>query len=154
MTTQRPIVIVESPYAGNVDLHLAYARVAMRDCLLRGEAPFASHALYTQPGVLDDSKPAERELGITSGFAFRHVAAKTVVYIDLGVSPGVQVGMTHAHSIGQPVEIRRLAGWEKVAPWIARGGRVWWSEHGLVYSSLCWHDPEDMAPCGLCSVKP
>lgn len=154
MTTPRLIVIVESPYAGNVELNLAYARAAMRDCLLRGEAPFASHTLYTQPGVLDDSKPAERELGITSGFAFRHAAARTVVYVDLGQSPGMTIGIAHAESIGQPVEIRRLAGWEKVSPWIARGGRVWWTYGGLVYSSLCQHDPEDMAPCGLCSVTP
>ena len=38
------LVVVESPYAGDVEANLAYLRRAMRDCLLRGEAPFASHA--------------------------------------------------------------------------------------------------------------
>ncbi len=51
-------VIIESPFAASngysVEENLAYLRAAMRDCLKRGEAPFASHGLYTQPGVLDD----------------------------------------------------------------------------------------------------
>ena len=47
-------VILESPYAGDIERNVAYARAAMRDSLLRGEAPIASHLLYTQPGVLDD----------------------------------------------------------------------------------------------------
>ena len=38
------------------------ARRAMLDCLKRGEAPFASHLLYTQ--ALDDSDAAHRKLGI------------------------------------------------------------------------------------------
>ena len=51
-------VIIESPFAGDVDRNLRYARAAMRDCLLRGESPYASHLLYTQPGVLNDDIPA------------------------------------------------------------------------------------------------
>ena len=43
-------VIVESPYAGDVAANVEYARAAVADCLRRGEAPFASHLLYT----LDD----------------------------------------------------------------------------------------------------
>ncbi len=46
------LVILESPYAGHVDANVAYARMAMHDSLLRGEAPIASHLLYTQPDVL------------------------------------------------------------------------------------------------------
>ena len=40
-------VIIESPYAGNVEENEEYARKCLRDCLMRGEAPFASHLLYT-----------------------------------------------------------------------------------------------------------
>ena len=57
-------VILESPYAGNVELNERYARACMADCLRRGEAPYASHLLYTQPGVLDDLVPEQREIGI------------------------------------------------------------------------------------------
>lgn len=45
------LVIIESPFAGDVVRNLRYLRACMRDCLRRGEAPYASHALYTQPGV-------------------------------------------------------------------------------------------------------
>lgn len=101
-------VIIESPFAGDRDRNLRYLRAALRDCLLRGEAPFASHALYTQAGVLDDDKPAERDHGIAAGFAWRHVAQATVVYVDLGTSRGMQLGIDAAQAMGHPIEIRRL----------------------------------------------
>src|SRR5690606_3550939 len=41
------LVILESPYAGNIDLNIDYARAAVRDSLSRGESPIASHLLYT-----------------------------------------------------------------------------------------------------------
>lgn len=105
-------IVIESPFAGNVDLNLRYLRACMADCLKRDESPYASHGLYTQPGVLDDSKPIERELGIVAGFAWRDVADLTVVYTDLGVSKGMQYGINDAIRKGRAVEYRTLAGWE------------------------------------------
>lgn len=104
-------VIIESPYAGDVDANLAYLRAAMHDCLARGEAPFASHGLYTQAGVLDDGIACEREMGIAAGFAWRDVADLTVVYTDLGMSRGMRAGVDDAHRKGRPVEFRTLDGW-------------------------------------------
>lgn len=104
-------VIIESPYAGDVETNLHYLRAATRDCLERGEAPFASHGLYTQPGVLDDGAPTEREWGIQAGFAWRQVADATVVYGDLGITRGMEYGIAHAQDAGHPVEYRKLAGW-------------------------------------------
>lgn len=96
----KPIVIIESPYAAATTFERErndrYLRAAIRNCLERGEAPFASHAIYTLPDVLDDTDPVERELGITAGFAFRRVADRTVVYQDLGISPGMQRGIDQA----------------------------------------------------------
>ena len=106
------LVIIESPFAGDVEKNLRYARAAMADCIRRGEAPYASHALYTQPGVLDDDKPEERATGILAGFAWAEVAAARVVYGDLGTSRGMQAGIDHANRIGQPVEYRCLEGWK------------------------------------------
>jgi hypothetical protein len=102
------LVILESPFAGNVEANLAYARKCMADCLLRGEAPFASHLLYTQPGILDDNVPAERELGINAGLAWGTKAQATVVYLDRGVSRGMQQGIERARAEGRPVEYRKL----------------------------------------------
>ena len=67
-------VIIESPYAGDVERNLRYARAAMKDCLHRGEAPYASHLLYTQEGVLDDDVPGERKLGISAGLSWGKIA--------------------------------------------------------------------------------
>jgi hypothetical protein len=101
-------VIIESPYAGDVEGDLTYLRACMRDCLRRGEAPFASHALYTQPGVLDDQAPEERQLGIDAGFAWRHTAGKTVVYLDRGTTEGMRLGIEHARKVGCTIEWREL----------------------------------------------
>lgn len=104
-------VILESPYAGDIERTVRYARAAMADCLARGEAPFASHLLYTQPGVLDDAVPEEREKGIAAGLAWRNAADATVVYTDLGISAGMRAGIGDATDRGQPVEYRTLHGW-------------------------------------------
>lgn len=105
-------VILESPFAAEteegVERNLEYLRACMNDCLHRGEAPFASHGLYTQPGVLDDKKPEERELGMRAGFAWKLLAAKTVVYTDLGITRGMQRGIEIANEAGQPVQYRSI----------------------------------------------
>lgn len=102
------LVLIESPYAGDVAYNLAYGRACVADCLARGEAAFASHLLYTQEGVLDDSDPAERKLGMRAGFAFGSKCDATVVYIDLGQSPGMLAGVRDAQMNGRPIEYRRL----------------------------------------------
>jgi hypothetical protein len=102
------LVYLESPYAGDVEKNVKYARACMKDCLERGEFPFASHLLYTQEGVLDDNIEEERELGITAGFAWAVYATKTVVYKDLGISPGMQWGINNAKEHGREIEYRTL----------------------------------------------
>lgn len=106
-------MILESPFAGDVARNVRYARACVRDCLLRGEAPMASHLLYTQPGVLNDERPEDRQLGMAAGFAWGHLAQATVVYTDLGISPGMEAGIQHARGDHRPVEMRVLgAGWD------------------------------------------
>lgn len=101
-------VILESPFSGDVEANIAYARRCIHDCLTRGEAPIASHLLFTQPGVLDDTIPEERALGIAAGLAWHGVADATVVYTDRGISPGMQHGIAAAQKAGTPVEYRTL----------------------------------------------
>jgi hypothetical protein len=104
------LVVVESPYAGDVEKNLRYLRACMADCFRRGEAPFASHGLYTQPGVLRDELPEERALGIWAGFYWAEKSAYSVVYTDLGISGGMKAGIERATSQGRPVKYRQLAG--------------------------------------------
>lgn len=104
------LVVIESPYAGDIERNLRYLRACMADCLARGESPYASHALYTQPGVLDDREHEQRALGIAAGFAWRLVAEATIVYGNFGISKGMQYDIDHAELHGRPIEYRRLAG--------------------------------------------
>lgn len=112
----RRIVCIESPFAGDVPRNLRFLRACLRDCLHRGEAPYASHAIYTQPGVLDDGVPDERKLGMEAGFEFKNVADCTVVYTNLGISPGMQAGIDASLQQGYRYEYRELrSDWEQKA---------------------------------------
>jgi hypothetical protein len=111
-------VIVESPYAGTSPWRLValfqrarnrrYARQCVRDSLMRGEAPAASHLTYAQPGILRDEIADERRLGIAAGLAWLSVADASVVYTDLGISKGMALGIEAAKAAGVPVEFRTL----------------------------------------------
>ena len=112
-------VIIESPYGSEdeeiVKRNIAYAREALRDCLLRGEAPLASHLLYTQ--VLDDRNPEERKLGIEAGHAWIRDAGRVVFYLDYGASPGMQQAWEKAYMYRIPTEKRFLySNLEEVQP--------------------------------------
>jgi|SRR5579875_243272 len=107
----KPLVIVESPYAGDIERNMAYARAAMRDCLTRGEAPLASHVLYAHSGVLDDLDPVQRQSGIDAGLAWGRAAHLTAVYVDLGISRGMEEGIAAAHAAGCEVVFRSLPAW-------------------------------------------
>lgn len=104
-------VNIESPFAGNVEENVRYLRACMQDCLLRGEAPFASHALYTLEGVLDDEVPEQRRLGMDAGFEINARLDATVVYTDLGMSTGMEEGIQRALDDQRTVEYRTLLCW-------------------------------------------
>jgi len=99
-------VIVESPFRGDYALNRAYLLMCLRDCLNRGEAPFASHLFYTE--VLDDRVERDRDLGIIAGFAWAENAHLIAVYEDLGISAGMRLGIQHHEACGRRVEYRSL----------------------------------------------
>jgi hypothetical protein len=101
-------VIIESPYGGDVQRNLDYARKCVRDSLMRGESPIASHLLYTQPGILNDDIPEQRKHGIDAGLAWLNVADKHVFYVDYGYSVGMGYAYQHALKLGKEIEIRRI----------------------------------------------
>lgn len=99
-------VIIESPFAGDVERNKTYLRSCIRDSILRGEAPFASHRMYTD--ALDDLLPEERKLGIEAGFAWRVVANLTAFYVDYGYSGGMRLAIDNCKERGVPYEERRI----------------------------------------------
>ena len=102
------LVAIESPYAGDVERNVRYAKACVRDCLKRGEAPYASHLFFTQDGLLDDTVPEQRKLGMEAGKVWEMNAKFTVVYTDLGISDGMAWGVKKCEEAGRPVEYRTL----------------------------------------------
>lgn len=102
-------VILESPFAGDVEGNIAYAKKAVGDCLHRGEAPIASHLLFTQTGILRDGFPGERALGINAGWVWYEAPGTAAVfYLDRGMSGGMAGALAVAERNHNPVEFRFL----------------------------------------------
>lgn len=102
----RKLVLIESPYSGDVEAHTQYARRAMLDCISRGECPLAGHLLYTQ--ILDDTIPEQRTLGIELHLSLHQVKIKTVMYVDYGISPGMSEGRRAAELHDTVIEYRTI----------------------------------------------
>lgn len=96
-------VIIESPYKGDIERNLRFARAAMLDSILWGESPFASHLLY--PQILNEDVEAERELGMRMGWDWMRSVDRVVVYDNFGVTEGMARGMALAEHTG--IEILR-----------------------------------------------
>lgn len=101
-----PVTIVESPYAGDPTNNRLYAIAACVDCMKRQEVPYASHLFF--PQFLDELTPAEREQGITAGYAMWWAAAKVAFYVDRGWSSGMQRALERAKERGFVIEYRKL----------------------------------------------
>jgi hypothetical protein len=114
LTGVKPLILVvlESPYAldGQIERNVAYARAAVRDSVTNyGESPIASHLLFTQIGILDDTIPEQRHLGLSAGFAWIPVCHRLVAYVDFGISAGMQQGINLALEFNKPVVMRRIS---------------------------------------------
>jgi hypothetical protein len=136
------LVLVESPFAGAVAENIAYLKRCLRDCLARGESPYASHLFFTQ--FLDDDDQAERALGIDAGLAWGKAAAKSVVYTDRGISGGMAYGIEAAHKAGRPIEYRTLPAEQPVD--CAHNFTQDWD--GYNESGPIWIDSEICTKCG------
>lgn len=114
----RPLVIIESPFRGEGYNEAArkaaewantvFARACVRDSVLRGEAPIASHLLFTQTGILKDDVPEERVLGIDCGLAWSRVCDYHAFYTDRGWSGGMKYALEHCFKNATLWRIRGL----------------------------------------------
>lgn len=134
-------VVIESPYAGNIVENMKYARRCALDCLERGEAPYASHLFFTQPGLLNDDDPNQRKLGIEAGLVWGRSADLVAVYVDRGVSHGMVQGIREARRRGTPIELRSLERSPVVCPTCRGEGREVLFAGGGEY---------DEVPCETC----
>lgn len=107
---EKPFTVIESPFSAptieGLVHNVQYTMLAVRDSLNRGEAPYASHLFYTQ--MLDDNNAAERKLGMDAGLTICRHAEQTAVYLDFGMSRGMEYGIEAARRAGRSVVERRL----------------------------------------------
>lgn len=99
-------VIIESPYAGDVARNKAYLQACIRDCLRRGETPYASHQMLTD--ALDDSDPEQRKQGIEAGYEWWAAADELVFCLDEGWSDGMRKAERLAQETEMPHDYRYL----------------------------------------------
>lgn len=113
-------VIIESRFSApdveGLVRNKKFTLACMRDCFMRMEAPYASHVIYAQTHILDDFVAHERAIGMHAGFLWGDLGELTVVYTDLGISTGMQMGIDHALAMGRKVEYRELGYIPTVSP--------------------------------------
>lgn len=107
----RPLVVIESPVAFNdrytAAQHYRYFQECCADAFLNhGENPYGSH--WIAQGILDDTSPEHRKLGIECGLAWAANAERAIFYTDLGESRGMAQARAHWTAQGKPIEERKL----------------------------------------------
>lgn len=97
------LIFVASPYAGDVEKNIGYAKEACRYVLNEGNAFFCPHLLY--PQILDDNILEERKLGIKMGKEFLNQCDELWVFGN-HISNGIFEEIEFARRKGIP--IRRI----------------------------------------------
>ena len=99
MTDSR-LVYIASPYAGDVEGNVAFAKAACRYAAAQGCTPVAVHLMY--PQFLDDQVPKEREAGLKMGQ--RVLAACDEIWLcGERMSAGMKAEETEAKRLGIPI---------------------------------------------------
>ena len=96
----KPLVYIASPLSGDVEQNLEFARKACRYAIEQEATPFAPHLLYTQ--MLDDSSPADRQLGIEMGSQMLELCDELWLCGDR-ISEGMANEKALAEQLGIPI---------------------------------------------------
>lgn len=94
------LVYIASPYAGDVEANVAFAKAACRYAMEQGATPVAVHLLY--PQLLDDGIPAEREAGLQMGLRVLE-SCDELWLCGERISQGMRAEFSAAKQMGIPV---------------------------------------------------
>ena len=98
--TEGKLVYIASPYAGDVEGNVAFAKAACRYAAAKGYTPVAVHLMY--PQFLDDRVPKEREAGLKMGR--RVLAACEEIWLcGERMSSGMKAEEAEAKRLGIPI---------------------------------------------------
>lgn len=100
--TEGKLVYIASPYAGDVEGNVAFAKAACRYAAAKGYTPVAVHLMY--PQFLDDRVPKEREAGLKMGR--RVLAACEEIWLcGERMSAGMKAEEAEAKRLGIPIRL-------------------------------------------------
>ncbi len=94
------LIFVASPYAGDVEKNIAFAKRACRYVMEQGHAFFAPHLLY--PQILDDTDPKERKTGLKLGLSILKKFDELWVCGNR-ISAGMEAEIERAKQLGIPI---------------------------------------------------
>lgn len=101
------LIYVASPYAGDVEKNVAYAKRVCREIAEHGYAFVAPHLMY--PAVLDDAVPEERQTGIEMGLTLLSRCDELWAFGPV-VSSGMQREIAEAERLRIPIRRMDMAG--------------------------------------------
>ena len=94
------LVYIASPYAGDIERNVAFAKAACRYAVAQGCTPVAVHLMY--PQFLDDCVPKEREVGLKMGM--RVLAACDEIWLcGERISAGMKAEEAEAKRLSIPI---------------------------------------------------
>ena len=94
------LVYIASPYAGDIPNNVERAKEYCKQALEQGVIPVAPHLLY--PQFLEDSDPAERNLGLRAGLEL--LARCDELWVcGPEISPGMSREIQFAQGLGIPI---------------------------------------------------
>ena len=96
------VVYIASPYAGDIEKNLTFAKAAARFAIARGKAPYIPH--LTLPAVLNDEDPRERALGIELNCETLSRCDALWVFRRNGISAGMAAEIAYAGKCGIETE--------------------------------------------------
>ncbi len=99
--TERKLVYIASPYAGDVKENILAAQNACRYAMAQGAVPIAVHLMY--PQFLDDGSPGDREVGLQMGIRVLKACDELWLCGDR-ISAGMQRELYAAVQLGIPVQ--------------------------------------------------
>ena len=99
----KKLIFVCSPYSGNVEKNVEFAKQCCMAVLNEGNIPFAPHLFFT--GFLDDGIPEQRKAGIDGGMLIMSKCDEVYVFGDT-ISTGMAIEIIEAEKLG--IMVRKI----------------------------------------------
>lgn len=106
------VVYIASPYAGDTDANIAFAKQAALYAMSKHYVPFVPHLQF--PAFLNDNIPSQRTLGIQANLELLRRCDELWVFDYKGISAGMQQEITYANQHSIPVKYIPLSSFENI----------------------------------------